>query len=583
VASGTTPTGVTPHQIDLSAFSRLYEMQAPRIAWLFGAGASAAAGVPTAFQATWDWKSRIYATEKNVRRDKLDLANPLVRKQIQRHFDQQGGCPTVGSDEEYSYYFERAYPRAEDRRAYIDQIIALGKPAYGHLALAALMSLGKVGVIWTTNFDRVIEDAAARVTGRTGMLTVATIDSAQIAQDALRDERLPLLVKLHGDYQSDRLKNIATELQAQDGTLREALRRASARYGLAVVGYSGRDESVMEALRQGLGEPGGYAAGIYWFVRSQDQPATVVEAFIADARAKGISAQLIRFDTFDDLMGRLLTPHRLLPAVEDLLNTARPAPRLSAFAGATYAVGTFPVLRFNALLVESYPTTARRIAITGDGGTKDIREALRAINANAIAIRRHDGVAGFGLDADLARGLANFQIDGWGQAPLNPFSESSDLGLLYDAILRAVVKQRPFLTGMGRRLAVDPAQSADHGLDKLRAAAGALTGQVPNAPLIWSEGVELRLEGRMGQLWLVFEPTISIPQSEDLRETEARKEFIRSRVAGRYNGQTNPLFQAWGEILGTGSSDIAAFGLGSEPGMEASFSINSTTAFSRAR
>jgi NAD-dependent SIR2 family protein deacetylase len=558
-------------------------MQAPRIAWLLGAGASAAAGVPTAFQATWDWKSRIFATEKNVRRDRLDLANPLVRRQIQRHFDQQDGSPAEGSDDEYSYYFERAYPRAEDRRAYIDQMIALGKPAYGHFALAALMSLNKVGVVWTTNFDRVIEDAAARVAGRTGMLTVATIDSAQIAQDALRDQRLPLLVKLHGDYQSDRLKNITTELQAQDGTLREALRRASARYGLAVVGYSGRDASVMEALRQGLDEPGGYAAGIYWFIRSQDQPAPVVEALITDAQAKGISAQLIRFDTFDDLVGRLLTPHRLPAEVEHLLNTARPAPRLSAFGGATYAAGTFPVLRFNALLVESYPTTARRIAITGDGGTKDIREALRTINAKAIAIRRHDGVAGFGLDADLARGLTNFQIDGWDQAPLNPFSESSDLGLLYDALLRALLQRRPFLAGSGRRLAVDPAQSADPGLDRLRTAAGALTGQVPNTPLRWSEGVELRLEARMGQLWLVFEPTISIPRSEDPREIEARKEFIRSRVAGRYNGQTNPLFQAWGEILGSGDSNIAAYGLEGEPGIDASFRINSTTAFSRSR
>jgi hypothetical protein len=292
---------------------------------------------------------------------------------------------------------------------------------------------------------------------------------------------------------------------------------------------------------------------------------------------------LIRFDTFDDLIGRLLTPHRLVPEVEELLNTARPAPRLSGFAGATYAAGTFPVLRFNALLVESYPTIARRVAVTGDGGTKDIREAFRAIGANAIAIRRHDGVVGFGSDADLKRGLANFQIDGWDQAPLNPFSESSDLGLLYDTMLRAVLRQRPYLNGIARRVFVDPAQSADHGLDKLRAAAGALTGQVSKAALRWSEGVELRLEARMGQLWLVFEPTISIPPSDDPAEMEARKEFIRSRLAGRYNGQTNPLFQAWGEILGTANSDCAAFGLGTEPGTDPEFRINSTTAFSRAR
>ena len=56
-----------PSGIDLPAFARLYELRAPRIGWLLGAGASAAAGVATASQATWDWTARIYATEKRIR------------------------------------------------------------------------------------------------------------------------------------------------------------------------------------------------------------------------------------------------------------------------------------------------------------------------------------------------------------------------------------------------------------------------------------------------------------------------------------------------------------------------------------
>ena len=102
--------------IDLAAFARLHDVRAPRIAWLFGAGTSA-----------------------------LDLGDPIVRKRIQSHFSSDPSCPPEESDDESSFYFERAYPKAADRRAYLDRAIASGQPGYGHSALAALMSLGKVG------------------------------------------------------------------------------------------------------------------------------------------------------------------------------------------------------------------------------------------------------------------------------------------------------------------------------------------------------------------------------------------------------------------------------------------------------
>ncbi len=150
----------------------------------------------------------------------------------------EGGNPPRDAETEYSFYFERAYPRAEDRRRYLDQLIADAHPGFGHLGLAALMMLSKVGVIWTTNFDRLIEDAAAQVMKTARNLTTSTTGDSSISLQALRDERFPLLVKLHGDFQSEQLKNTTAELQSQDAQLREALRRSAARYGLAVLRYS---------------------------------------------------------------------------------------------------------------------------------------------------------------------------------------------------------------------------------------------------------------------------------------------------------------------------------------------------------
>ena len=42
--------------MDLAEFLRLFPMRSPNIMWLFGAGTSAAARIPTAWNMTWDFK-----------------------------------------------------------------------------------------------------------------------------------------------------------------------------------------------------------------------------------------------------------------------------------------------------------------------------------------------------------------------------------------------------------------------------------------------------------------------------------------------------------------------------------------------
>ena len=344
---------------DLPTFARLHDMRAPRIAWFFGAGTSAAAGVATAGQMTWEFKALLYATEKRIALAGLDLGDQVVRKRIQSHFNSDPTCPAEGSEEEYSTYFERAYPSAADRRSYIERAIASGKPGFGHIALAAMMSLGKVGVVWTTNFDRVVEDAAATTLGTTRTLTTVSLDSADIATQALNDERFPLYVKIHGDYQSDRLKNLKSELQSQDARLRDALQTAAARFGLAVVGYSGRDVSVMEALNNGLAEKNPYPHGLYWFARGFEDPLPAVTDFVAAAKGVGVDAHLIRFETFDDLFGILLTPLVLSPPLIQALDAVRPVVRTTPFRVPTSSRGTFPVVRLNALEVPADGSTDR--------------------------------------------------------------------------------------------------------------------------------------------------------------------------------------------------------------------------------
>lgn len=79
-------------------------------------------------------------------------------------------------------------------------------------------------------------------------------------------------IKLHGDFRSRRLKNTADELREQDARLRELLVSASGRSGLIVVGYSGRDDSIMDALEAALDQPAPFPSGLFWLSRWESPP-----------------------------------------------------------------------------------------------------------------------------------------------------------------------------------------------------------------------------------------------------------------------------------------------------------------------
>src|SRR5689334_15216976 len=89
----------------------------------------------------------------------------------------------------------------------------------------------------------------------------------RVAREAMTEGRWPLIVKLHGDFQSRKLKNTEEELRAQDKDLRRCFVEACVRQGLAVVGYSGRDASVMDALDEAVSGGHGFPGGLFWFSR----------------------------------------------------------------------------------------------------------------------------------------------------------------------------------------------------------------------------------------------------------------------------------------------------------------------------
>ena len=239
-----------PPQIGADDFVRRFSLRAQNLMWLLGAGSSASAGVPTAIDMVWEFKQQLFTSQRKVPRQAVaDLSNPAVRAKLQAHVDSLGRLPAAGAPEEYATLFEEVHPSEADRRVYLDAKITGAKPSYGQLALATLMRAGRARLIWTTNFDMLVADACARVFGTTGSLTTVNLDASDLAVQAIAEERWPVEIKLHGDFRSRRLKNTSDELRQQDGRLRKMLIESCQRFGVVVAGYSGRDDSVMDAPR----------------------------------------------------------------------------------------------------------------------------------------------------------------------------------------------------------------------------------------------------------------------------------------------------------------------------------------------
>lgn len=585
-------------ELTLDELARLHVVRGGQIMWLIGAGASAAAGVATAEQMIDEFRQLIYATVHKVPIAALSLTEPAVRDRIERYFADHPGYPDPGAPEEYSALFEAAWGAPTDRRAYLESKLAAGKPTFGNFGLAVLMALGRARVVWTPNFDRVYERAAELVLEPPAHLTVATLDTSDIAIAALSQDRFPLYVKLHGDYQSDQLKNTAAELREQDSRHRTALVQAAQRYGLIVAGYSGRDASLMAALEAAARGATPFPAGLFWCRRPGEEQLPAVTALLESARDRGVDARWVTVHTFDELIGQLLLTCDVPPRMQELLDQSRPPRRREPFTIPARR-GNWPVVRLNCLPLRQFPLTCRQVVCAIEG-TAAVREALQAAGARAVAARRRGGVIAFGYDEDLRAALGPYGITSWALGSIATDrlrrDGSGDLGLLYDALTAALASERPLAarrTSRGRYLIADPGSAADPAFAPLKRVltqlssrrpgvpgGGALTGRIGTDGPTWAEAIRLRLEYHYDVLWLVFEPTVWI-EKDTGSDADLGATFTGPRTSHRYNPVADQLLDAWAKILYGADGRCAVYGIGEDQGVDAVFELGDRTGFIR--
>lgn len=369
-----------------------------------------------------------------------------------------------------------------------------------------------------------------------------------------------------------------------------------------IVGYSGRDASVMSALTEALAVGGAYPAGIYWMTRSPDTLLPAVREFLEQAAARGVSANLLVSETFDELAGDLADVFQFTNALERHIHEVGPNKTVVPVPLPTNEARNDPILRCSAVRVMGLPTVARRITVQKGASISGVRDLLKVAEVKASIAAVGRDFAAFGDDAQILAALAPLGARADGEFGLDPSKDSWALGLIYDAFVRALCRGRPFhprLKSRGHSIVVSAGHPDEtdekrikrlRALERLKSAYGdPLFGKVPSLGFPFSEALDLRLERVDSKWWCVFDAftNVDLPRREEhpvdeeprpFRAPNPAADWVRERWVKRYNSKWATIIAAWSQAL---AGEARGYWLDEGKGVDAVFEVGSVSAWSR--
>lgn len=508
-------------------------------AFFLGAGSSVSSGVPTAEQCVWEWKRTIFLTNNpGIEKQFSDVSLPSVRQRIQQWLNAEGRFPAEGVPGEYGFFAEACYPIREDRRRYFASLVRGKTPHVGYQLLALLADAGIAKTIWTTNFDSL---AAKAITSgaRATPIEVGLDTSERITRSTGQSE--VLCVSLHGDYRYDALKNTPAELQEQDARLRRALVAKARETAVVVIGYSGRDKSVLAALEEAYALKG--SGRLYWCGFSEPQPSEQVCGLLSLARGNGYEAYYVPTEGFDDLMLRLGLACLEGEGRDRALELSSRAAAETDPVRAPFAVDSTAangLIRSNAFAVEIPSEILQFEADLGDGpgAWRRVREwtAGRAV----VAVPHRGKVLALGTIDDVKevfRGRLRGEIE---RTPITPQELGRHNGaitsLLTEALVRSLAASRGLATDNKELLWMPETTTTEHIVDDVRY-------RVHDAAILF-----LRRYG--GKQYLVVKPTLRATTRDGVdAPVEVQRELKRAILGKQWNKAFSEAVETWRKRL----------------------------------
>jgi hypothetical protein len=567
-----------------------FAQNSPQMMWFLGAGTSRTAGMPTATDIVWDLKRKYYCLKENQNIQSHDLNNAAIRQKIQNYLDSKG-FPPLWNPEEYSFYFELTFGRDyAAQQKYINDQLAAEKVSLnvGHRAFGAMLAMGAMKLVFTTNFDQVIESGFSFVTGK--ILSVFHLEGAYAALEALNAEKFPIYAKVHGDFRYQSIKNLAADLLQNDEEIQKCFLAGATRYGVVVSGYSGRDANVMAMFRAAIEQNNAFPQGLFWTVTNTASAAKPVVELIQLARSKGVKAFIVETGTFDIMLSKLWRQLPKKPEELDLkVRTAKAKP---VSVPLPLPGKDYPILRTNALPVLECPQQCAVLEYKTTISFKEVNDLVFEKKPEAVMCFTDRilfwGNAKSAASLFDAKNIGEIKPYDFGCEGISIATSTILKAFFENALAHALSDGKPLkLRRKGKQYfaVVDNDYCDDKRLDPLKRTLGYkgsladLTGAVGGLrETFWAEAISISLELRNNALWLMLEPDIWI---SPLKQRESAIELLRAKRLRRYNTQSSHLLSDWiNLLLGAVGEHEVVVSCFAKKEFPACFKLNTRTAFS---
>ena len=243
----------------------------PNYSIFLGAGASVSSGISSGGHLVHNWRKEIYEQyhgdyyEGLASNHKENLEEEAKARAIGYLISEQGHW--YNPQNEYSSLFERKFDLPSQRRRFVENLVDEKLPSIGYLHLITLINNYYFNTIFTTNFDDLINEAFYQFSNTRPL--ICAHDSAVGSVSVI--SKRPKIIKLHGDYLYDDIKNTIKETESLEQNIKEKFIEFTKDNGLIVVGYSGQDRSILDVLNYLLQQEEYLKNGLYWCFRADDE------------------------------------------------------------------------------------------------------------------------------------------------------------------------------------------------------------------------------------------------------------------------------------------------------------------------
>lgn len=224
-------------------------------------------------------------------------------------------------DSLYGNWFETFSQNIYDRQKLIEFLIDDKTPSGVYIFLGYLISKGVFKNIFTTNFDDLLNDALIHYTNQKAKVYAHN----EIAKYIDFNSTKPNIIKLHGDYFFQNIKNTIEDTSVLEGNMDEKLSDALSKFKLNIIvlGYGGNDSSIMNTL---LKVKKDYSFGLYWCARKEENLHWRVKHLI-NSTSNSFFVKISSFEQFIAKINNIVKPVNEFYSVIDNLAAQRNSER----------------------------------------------------------------------------------------------------------------------------------------------------------------------------------------------------------------------------------------------------------------